>query len=159
MHRTDNTITQGRSMTSLRLISSILYIVAVALQPLYAAEQKASAPHVVGAKVENACVITSLPEIGVFRQEQANGAFLTAHYPDPRQLPNDYTDCLQVWMEAKGRSEIFMVGRFEGGDVRAIHVPAMNIECTYVGGKLKAGNTRRACPSTTEGVELKTWRK
>ena len=110
---------------------------------------------------DDACTLTTLPQTGVYRHSQAEGAFVTAHYPDPRQLPKDYIGCLQIWMEAKGRSEPFMVGRFVGGEVRTIRIPAMNLECAYENGKLTkaSGPNARQCRPTTKGMELETWQK
>lgn len=151
---------QVSSRCALALLFAAAVLLAFVTPSLHAKEPATPAPLPIE-QMQDACALTKLPLTGVYRYSQMEGAFVTAHYPDPRQLPKDYTGCIQIWMEAKERSEPFIVGRFVGGDVHTIRIPAMNIECAYTNGKLSktGGPNERRCPPTTEGMELKTWQK
>lgn len=112
------------------------------------------------AGAEDACTMTKLPQSGVYRHTQMKGV-VTAHYPNPLELPRNYTGCIQIWIETDGRSQVFTVGHFENGEVRTLRIPAMKLECSYENNKLSKGSgpNEHKCPPSTKGMELATWQK
>lgn len=102
------------------------------------------------------CEINAAPE-NALSLKQANGAFSTVHYPDPKLVSDDYSGCLNIWFEGNGKVALMSRAVFKNGQLQELQMPELNVVCYYNNGKLAQDKSSPQCPPSKGGA-ISAWR-
>lgn len=79
-------------------------------------------------------------------------------YPDPRTVPNNYSGCLNIWLEGVGPPVLTTVAKFRGGVTESVSIPAYGLNCEYRNNRLVPDPVRRGTCLDATDVTLEKWR-
>jgi hypothetical protein len=86
------------------------------------------------------------------------GGMAEIKYPDPRTVPNDYTGCLNTWLDGIGPPALLTVARFRNGITESVSIPAHGLNCEYQNDSLVPDPARKGHCLDTKDVTLEKWR-
>jgi hypothetical protein len=86
------------------------------------------------------------------------GGMAEIKYPDPRIVPNNYTGCLNTWLEGVGPPALTTVARFKNGVTESVGIPAYGLNCEYKNNRLVPDPARRGNCLEAKDVTLDKWR-
>ncbi len=113
-------------------------------------------PAVAQSSGSNTCKLEQPPNEAVRRV--LPGGMAEIKYPDPRTVPNNYTGCLNTWLEGVGPPVLIAVAKFKDGVTESVRIPAYGLDCAYENNRLVDDPARRGTCLDAKDVTLEKWR-